>query len=76
MLSSVSAIRVTFSATTSVFLRMSLNADGVMTLTLLDSRALVELMPGSRQMAVELFVASQPLLPLMFQDVNRLYRPS
>ena len=75
MLSSVSAIRVTFSSTTSVFLRMSLNADGVMTLTRLDSRALVGLMPGSRQMPEELFVASQPLLPLMFQDVNRLYRP-
>ena len=45
------------------------------TLMLLDSRALVRLLPGSRQMAIELFVASHSLLPLMFQDVNRLASP-
>ena len=41
----------------------------------LDSRALVRLLPGSRQMAIELFVVSHSLLPLMFQDVNRLASP-
>ena len=44
-------------------------------LTLLDSRVLVGLWPGSRQMVVESFAALCPLLPLMFQVLNRLCHP-